>query len=74
MTPDQSIGRIMTLDDAMEYYQRCMDAEKVIGKLTYDERLAILRTLGKNITVEELTDLIAGKRILHIKSKEKDDA
>lgn len=74
MTPDQSAGRILTLDEAMEFYKRCMEAEKSMGALTYDDRLVILGTVGKNITIEELADVLAGKRVLVLKSKEKPDA
>lgn len=74
MTPDQSAGRIVTADEGLEFFRRVGEAEKALGPLSYEDRLVILNTIGKNITVEELAEAIAGKRILVVKSKEKPDA
>ena len=70
MNPDSPVGRIMTLDDAMVFWTRVRDAEAVMGPLSKDERLAILGTVGKEVTLEELTDLMQGKRTLIVKEKD----
>jgi hypothetical protein len=67
---DSPVGRVMTLEDAMTFWTRCQEAEKVMGKLSREERLAILGTIGKEVTVEELKDLCAGKKVLVIKEKD----
>lgn len=70
MTPNQSVGRVMTPVQAEEFYTRCMDAEKAMGPLSREERLIILNSLGNDITLEELRELVAGKRILIVRGKE----
>lgn len=69
MTPDISIGRIMTLAEAEQYFTRVIEAEKALGPLTRDERLAILKTVGKDITAEELQELVKEKKILRVTDK-----
>lgn len=69
MTPDVSVGRIMTVDEAMTYYQRVMDAEKVMGKLTREEKMVILKTVGQDITLEALQELMKAKKVLRIKGE-----
>lgn len=70
MNEGTQIGRVWTLDEAMEYYQRCIDAEKIMGPLSVDEKLIIANSIGKSITEDDLADLLAGKRVLQIKQKE----
>lgn len=64
------IGRIMNLDDACKYWEQISKAEKVMGPLTEKERLLILDLFGKEITQEELTELIEQKRTIIIRKKE----
>ena len=75
MNKGSPVGRIMTLDEAIQFWERCIEAEKIMGKLGPDEKLAILKTIGKEVTLEELADLCNGKKTLVIKSsKENNDA
>lgn len=60
----------MTLGDAMAYWTKVAEAEKVMGPLTREEKLVILGTIGTEITAEELKDLVKGKKTLVIKQKE----
>jgi hypothetical protein len=60
----------MTLDEAMKFWTRCQEAEKIMGPLSREERLAILGTIGKEITKEELQELCAGKKVLVVKEKD----
>ncbi len=69
MNKDSSVGRVMTLDQAMVFWIRCQEAEKVMGKLSYSERMVILKTIGKDITLEDLADKLRSKKILVIKRK-----
>lgn len=70
MTPDESVGRIMTVDQAIIYYERVAKAEKVMGPLSREEKLVILRTVGKDITAEELQSLVQDKKVLKIEGKQ----
>lgn len=70
MTPDESVGRIMTVDQAIVYYERVAEAEKAMGPLSREEKLVILRTVGKDITAEELQSLVQGKKVLKIEEKQ----
>lgn len=69
MTPDRSIGRILTLADAEAFWTQIHEAEKVLGPLSREERMVILEKFGSNITTEELVDLMKGKRVLIVKDK-----
>ena len=69
MTKETTVGRILTPDEGIAFFERCIAAEKVMGELSLDERVAILNTLGSPITVEELADLVQGKRVLVVKEK-----
>lgn len=68
MNRDSSVGRVLTVDEACQFYQRCADAEKIMGKLSTEERKVILSTVGKDITLEDLQDMLAGKKVLNITS------
>lgn len=70
MTPDIPVGRLLTLDEATEYYERVVEAEKVMGKLSAEEKTVILNSVGKAITLEDLVDLMAGKRSLFVRGKD----
>lgn len=70
MTPDMSIGRIMTLDETIKYYEQVIEAEKKMGPLTHEEKAVILSNFGKNLTGEELADLLARKRVLVVKGND----
>lgn len=56
-------------DEAMAYYERCIAAEKVMGPLSIKEKTVILKTLAQPVTVEDLADLVAEQRVLHVKGK-----
>lgn len=61
------IGRIMTIGDAILFYERVLQAEKVMGKLTEAERLVILKDFGKEVSREEFEEMLKDKKILRIK-------
>jgi len=69
MNKDTSIGRILTIDEATMFFERCIAASKVMGELSKEEKMVILSHLGKDVTMEELTDMMQNKRILHIKGE-----
>lgn len=60
----------MTAEDAMHYYEAVIEAEKKMGTLSKDERLVVLSQFGKNITHEELVEMLQTKRALIVKTKE----
>lgn len=68
MTPDSSVGRILNLDEAMQFFERCIAASKVMGELTKEDKMVILSNFGKDISMEDLTDLIKEKRVLRIQN------
>lgn len=70
MTPDIPVGQILTLDEAIEYYERVTEAEKEMGPLSKEEKMVILKSVGKEITAEDLLDLLAGKRALIVRGKD----
>ena len=69
MTPDRSVGRVMTLDQTIAYYEAVAAAEKVMGPLTREEKMVVLAKFGTDLTQEGLVDLLQGKRVLIIKDK-----
>jgi hypothetical protein len=65
-------GYMMTLDDAIKFWTRCQEAEKALGQpLNREERehLLISMQLGKEMSVEDLRELMANKKTLIIKEK-----
>lgn len=70
MNPDDSVGRLMSLDDTIKYYERVIAAEKMMGPLTREEKMVILGAFGKDVTQEELVELLKEKRVLYIKPEE----
>lgn len=72
MNKDSAVGRIMTIDEAMLFWARCQEAEKVMGPLDREERMVILGTIGTELTLWELKELMAGKRVLIVKEKDHD--
>jgi hypothetical protein len=71
MTPDQSVGRIRSADEAIKFFKACIEAEKVMGPLSKEEKMVILKNFGKDVTQEDLMDMIKGKRVLRVKHEEK---
>jgi len=69
---DSQAGRLVTQDQALEFFTRVHEAEKTLGPLSLDERMAILNTIGTEVTLEDLRDTIRGKRVLVVRSKEDD--
>jgi len=65
-------GYMLTLDDAIKFWTRCQEAEKALGeKLTREEREKLLQSMqiGKEMTVEDLRELMQNKKTLIIKDK-----
>jgi hypothetical protein len=73
MINDELAGFILTPETGGEYFRRVMEAEKKMGPLSQDERLTILKSLGKSITLGELLDMMAGKRVLIVKDQDEKD-
>ena len=71
MTRDETAGFIITAAQGAEFFTRVMEAEKKMGPLSREERITILKSLGTPITLGELMDQMAGKRVLIVKEKEK---
>ena len=67
MNPDSPVGRILSLDEASVFFERCMQAEKVMGPLSLEERRVILDNFGKELTLEDLTEMVKQKRALVLK-------
>jgi hypothetical protein len=66
------IGYSMTLEEAMKFWTRCQEAEKALGeKLNREERekLLIAMQLGKELSLEDLREMMAGKKVLIVKDK-----
>lgn len=63
------VGRIMTLGDAMEFWKRCAEAEKVMGPLSIEEKTVILNNFGKEISKDEMLEMLKTKRALKINIK-----
>ena len=70
MNKDSQAGRLITPDEGLEFFKRVMKAEKVLGPLSTEERITILNTIGKEVTIEDLRDMLAGKRVLVVKEKQ----
>lgn len=66
MNPEQPIGRLMTLSEATTYFERVAAAEKVMGPLSVEERIVILGTIGKEVTAEDVQEMIKDKKVLRI--------
>lgn len=69
MNPDSSVGRVLTLDQAIKYYEAVAAAEKAMGKLTREEKMVVLTKFGIDLTQDGLVELLQGKRILIVKDK-----
>jgi hypothetical protein len=62
----------MTIDDAIAFWTRRQEAEKALGsKLTREESEKLLQSmrLGQELTLEELLELMQGKKVLIVKDK-----
>lgn len=57
-------------DEAIAYFERCIAAEKVMGKLSHEEKIVILKTIATPVTVEDLVDLIQNQRVLALRHKQ----
>jgi hypothetical protein len=69
MMKDELAGFVMNLETAQVYFERVMEAEKKMGPLSREERIIILKSIASPLTLEELMDTIAGKRVLVVKDK-----
>jgi len=47
-----------------------MEAEKVLGPLTREEKMVILSKFGSDLTQDGLIELLQGKRVLIVKDKD----
>lgn len=72
MNPDQPVARLITAEEGMQIFQRFIDAEKVLGPLTYEEKVAIAKTFGTEMTLDDVISAIQGQRILVIRHKEQE--
>jgi hypothetical protein len=70
MSQEELAGFVMTAESAEEYFKRVIEAEKKMGPLTREERITILKSMGSAISVRELVDMMAGKRVLVVKDKD----
>lgn len=71
MNRDELVGFVMTSETAEQYYLRVIEAEKKMGPLTREERITILKSIASPVTLEELCDMMQGKRTLIIKNDKK---
>ena len=69
MDNEKEVARIMTLDDAMTYWERKRDAEAIMGPLTREECVLLIKDLGRSLTLGELVSELKDKRALIIKEK-----
>lgn len=77
MDKQSKVGYILTVDDALRVWTQCAEAEKAMGvALTRDEKEHLLSSmmLGKEVTLEELRELMAGKKVLVVKDKKNEAA
>lgn len=67
---------MLTLEDAIKFWERRAEAEKALGaKLTRDESENLLQAmqLGTELTMEDLLEVMKGKKALMIKDKNSDE-
>jgi hypothetical protein len=69
MTKDETAGFAITAAQGEEFFTRVMEAEKKMGPLSREERITILKTIGTEISLGELCEMMAGKRVLIVKDK-----
>jgi len=65
-------GYMMTIDDAIAFWTRRREAEAALGeKLTREESEKLLQSmkLGKELTLEDLREIMASKKVLIVKDK-----
>jgi hypothetical protein len=65
-------GYITTAEELEKFFMRVGEAEKALGKpLNREERehLFIAMQCGKEVTLEELAEMMAGKKVLIVKDK-----
>lgn len=73
MTKDDLAGFVMTAEVAEKYFLRVIEAEKIMGPLNVDERITILKSMAFPLTVDEVMQMVAGKRVLLVKDKDKNE-
>lgn len=71
MDKRQTVGFIGTAETMEKFFIRVMEAEKKMGSLSEEERITILKSLAEPVTLEELCDMMQGKRTLIVKHDEK---
>ena len=70
MDRDKNVGFVLSAEEAEQFFIRVGEAEKILGPTTLEERIIIMKSMGKSeITLSELMDMIAGKRILIVENK-----
>lgn len=69
MTKDETAGYAITAAQGEEFFLRVMEAEKTMGPLSREERTTILASIGTPVTLGELVEQMAGKRVLIVKDK-----
>jgi hypothetical protein len=65
-------GYVTTLDGAIKFWERCVEAEKALGEpLTREEKEKLFQSmqLGEELSVEDLQELMKGKKVLIVKDK-----
>ena len=67
MNPDHIVGYVGNAEMLEQFFLRVIEAEKKMGPLSREERTVILQSMASPVTLEEVMDMIAGKRILIVK-------
>lgn len=71
MDKQSIVGFVGTAAMMEEFFIRVIEAEKKMGPLSREERVIILKSLAEPVTLEELCDMMQGKRTLIVKNDEK---
>jgi len=69
-------GYMMTLDEALKFWERRAEAEKALGaKLTLEESEKLLQSmkLGQELSLEDLLEVMKGKKVLIVKDKTQEE-
>jgi hypothetical protein len=75
MDKQAKVGYMMTLEDAMKFWQRRSEAEKALGqKLTREESEKLLQAmkLGQELSLEEALEVMKDKKTLIVKDQNAD--
>jgi hypothetical protein len=73
MNPDSSAGRIMSVEEAIKYYEAIEKAEEAMGPLSHEEKLVILSKFGDNMSMEDLVSILRSQRVLVWETKKPND-